>query len=145
MFSDDEKVEQLNIRNNSTNNNKCSIHQSTPNKHKVYYSSLNEEAKKRYDEKQQREKKLIDYDQKIKDIKREKLLFQIAMDKFRVFEPQVKSGKCFAFSPSPKESYFTSLVNSRHVPGPCYYNHNNILESTKQKKSFHINNNDIWL
>ena len=148
VFSDDEKVEQLNIRNNNNiNKDKCSIHlqqQQTPDKHKVC-SSLNDEAKKRYDEKEQREKKAIDYDQKIKNIKREKLLFQIAMDKFRVFEPQVKGGKCFAFSPSPKESYFTSLVNSKHVPGPCYYNHNNILENTKQKKSFHINNNDIWL
>ena len=145
VFSDDEKVEQMNIRKCKDKDKRRTRADRTKEKEKCKVYSLNDEAKKRYDEKEERERKEIDYEQKIKNIKREKLLYQIAMDKLRVFEPQVKGGKCFVFSPSPKESYFTSLVNSRHVPGPCYYNHNSILESTKPKRSFHINSNDIWV
>ena len=152
VFTDDEKVEQMNIRECKgkprNRHNRDKWHErgdKTKDRDKSKVCSLNDEAKKRYEEKEELERKGIDYEQRIKNIKREKLLYQIAMEKFRVFEPKVKGGKCFVFSPSPKESYFTSLVNSKHVPGPCYYNHNSILENTKQKRSFHINSSDIWV
>lgn len=49
--------------------------------------------------------------------------------------------KGFALNNEPKfKSY-----NINHVPGPCYYNYENIIKSMKNKKSYHTKIKDFWI
>ena len=57
---------------------------------------------------------------------------------YAIYTPQSKRG--FHFDVSPKMEIF----NKNHVPGPSYYDHNNIMKHLKNKKFFHTNDN-IWI
>ena len=49
--------------------------------------------------------------------------------------------KGFALNNEPKFKNY----NINHVPGPCYYNYENIIKSIKNKKSFHTKIKDFWI
>lgn len=99
---------------------------------------IKEEIRKRITEINQKEKESIDWEQKELNRKKELLQYQKTILNYAIYTPQSKRG--FHFDVSPKMEIF----NKNHVPGPSYYDHNNIMKHLKNKKFFHTNDN-IWI
>jgi hypothetical protein len=65
--------------------------------------------------------------------------FRIRMHEYSIQKGKVNKG--FALNNEPK----FKTINKKHVPGPCYYNCENIIKSMKNKKNFHTKIKDFWI
>ena len=71
--------------------------------------------------------------------------------KRKIIEIKELNNYCFNFEKNDKKGFtFTKIKKglnfpNYHIPGPCYYNFKNILDSIKPKKNFHSNIKNIWI
>lgn len=101
---------------------------------------IKEELDKKMKEIEKKQTESINEEQKELMRKKNLIKYQREMLKYAMFTPKGKKG--FTFDLSPRGNIFTK----NHVPGPSYYDHNNILSYLKNKKiNFHSKNSTIWL
>lgn len=101
---------------------------------------IKEELHKKMKEMEKKQTELINEEEKELIRKKNLIKYQREILKYAMFSPKSKKG--FTFDLSPRGNIFTK----NHVPGPSYYDHNNILSYLKSKKvNFHSKDSTIWL
>ena len=89
-------------------------------------------------------KRIKERNKKLKNLKSNKTYDELNNFRYKIYEysnQKENVNKGFALNNEPKFKNY----NINHVPGPCYYNYENIIKSIKNKKSFHSKIKDFWI